>query len=95
MLRITCPYCGVRDHEEFTYVGDATKVRPDLDASSEDWYKFVYLRDNPRGAHQELWQHNLGCRSIVKVLRDTASHEILDTGYPGDKMTAPAGGGDD
>ena len=25
MLRINCPYCGVRDHEEFSYFGDATK----------------------------------------------------------------------
>ena len=29
MLYIDCPYCGKRAHEEFSYIGDATKKRPD------------------------------------------------------------------
>ena len=28
MIRIPCPYCGVRDHSEFRYGGDAGKPRP-------------------------------------------------------------------
>ena len=28
MLRIECPYCGLRDHEELSYFGDATKAYP-------------------------------------------------------------------
>ena len=36
MLRIHCPYCGVRDHEEFSYFGDATKHYPGLEAEHHD-----------------------------------------------------------
>ena len=28
MIRIKCPYCGERDHSEFTYGGDGTIVYP-------------------------------------------------------------------
>ena len=51
MIRIHCPHCGLRDHDEFSYVGDATKIRPNAPAaaSPEDWHRHVYLRDNPRG----------------------------------------------
>ena len=27
-MRIPCPHCGERDHSEFRYGGDATKIRP-------------------------------------------------------------------
>jgi heterotetrameric sarcosine oxidase delta subunit len=43
----------------------------------ETWLEFVYLRDNPRGPHQELWHHSAGCRQWFKVLRDTRTHDIL------------------
>ena len=36
MLRIPCPFCGTRDHTEFSYEGDATVVYPALDASEEE-----------------------------------------------------------
>ena len=32
MIRINCPFCGLRDHSEFTYGGDATIEYPALDA---------------------------------------------------------------
>ena len=42
MLRIQCPYCGLRDHEEFSYFGDATKTYPPLDAQFHDeWVEAV------------------------------------------------------
>ncbi|MBT6350067.1 MAG: hypothetical protein HOJ50_12985 [Proteobacteria bacterium] len=28
MLRISCPFCGVRDHSEFSYGGDASVEYP-------------------------------------------------------------------
>jgi heterotetrameric sarcosine oxidase delta subunit len=57
MLRIHCPYCGVRDHEEFSYFGDATKVYPPLDAEHHDgWVEAVYMRDNPKGVHAEFFK---------------------------------------
>ena len=81
MLYIKCPYCGLRAQKEFSYGGDATVKRPNIneEVSSEDWDNFVYYRDNPRGKHSELWHHVSGCRQWFKVPRDTATHEIFDT----------------
>ena len=79
-MRIPCPHCGLRDHAEFTYVGDATVRRPEADNQDhEGWMRYVYWRDNPRGPHDELWQHARGCRRFVRVRRDTLSHAILAT----------------
>lgn len=76
-MRITCPACGERSVAEFAYGGDATAPRPTLDASAEDWCVAVYDRENPRGPHAEYWQHAQGCRSWLKVERDTLTHAIL------------------
>ena len=40
---------------------------------------YIYLRDNPKGPHVELWHHHAGCRAWVKVARDTLTHEIKGT----------------
>jgi len=91
MLEIKCPWCGARAQTEFTYAGDATVERPDADTESQrDWYEYVYLRDNTRGAHDELWQHSAGCRRFVKVRRDVTTHEITATAAPKDDFS---GGG--
>ncbi|WP_093633990.1 sarcosine oxidase subunit delta [Paraburkholderia aspalathi] len=77
MLRIQCPHCGERDHTEFQYGGDATVQRPAFDDTSFDaWYAYVFERGNPRGVHQEYWQHTAGCREWLVVTRDTATHRI-------------------
>jgi len=76
MLRIPCPFCGPRDHSEFSYEGDAAVVWPALDAPEEAWFEAVYLRENPRGAHREYWHHVQGCRAVLVVERDTATHAI-------------------
>lgn len=76
MLLINCPFCGPRNHTEFNYGSDATVLRPADDAPESEWFAYVYLRDNPKGAHTEYWQHALGCRSWIKVERDTLTHDI-------------------
>ena len=88
MLEIPCPWCGDRAQTEFSYLGDASRARPaDLDGCKLDaWFDFVYLRGNPRGPHREYWQHTAGCRQFVKVLRNTATHEILATALPGEML---------
>ena len=43
MIRIKCPYCGERDHSEFTYGGDASIKYPALNASKEDWTKAIFF----------------------------------------------------
>ena len=81
-MRIPCPYCGARDSSEFAYLGDATLTRPDpaapgaQEALQEAFHDYVYLGDNPAGAHLEWWYHAAGCRRWVKVERDTRTHAI-------------------
>jgi len=77
-MLIPCPNCGDRDVSEYSYLGDATVKRPNPEkATAGDWQNFVYNRKNPRGPHQEYWQHNGGCRMILEITRDTLNHEIL------------------
>ena len=76
MIRIPCPFCGERDHSEFTYGGDASVVYPALDAPAEDWLRAVFQRKNPRGMQAETWHHLGGCRMWLVVERDTMTHEI-------------------
>lgn len=75
-MRISCPYCGPRGHEEFVYEGDATRRRPDSGAPDAIVHDYVYLRDNPDGLHRELWFHAAGCHSWLVVERDTRTHAI-------------------
>lgn len=77
MLRIPCPYCGVRDFTEFVYGGDASSQFPDLaDADIDRWTRFVMFRDNPKAMHKEYWQHRSGCGQWLRVERHTVSHAI-------------------
>ncbi|HVE51383.1 MAG TPA: sarcosine oxidase subunit delta [Casimicrobiaceae bacterium] len=82
MLLIPCPWCGPRNQLEFSYGGDATLRYPRSDGSEAAWSDYVYLRDNPRGPHDELWQHIAGCRRWIVVTRDTRTHEILASAAP-------------
>lgn len=79
MLRIPCPWCGIRDETEFRYGGQAHIERPaDPDALSDDaWAEYLFMRDNPKGAFAERWVHVAGCRRWFNLRRDTVTHEIL------------------
>ena len=74
-MRISCPYCGPRSNDEFTYLGDATVERPDPAApdAAATFYDYVYLRDNPSGIHR-----GGGCHNWLVVTRNTRTHEISD-----------------
>jgi methylglutamate dehydrogenase subunit B len=75
---INHPLLGPRDAQEFVYLGDASLMgRPDgLTASPQEMHDYAYLRDNPAGAHRELWYHEQGDRSWLVVTRNTLTHEI-------------------
>jgi methylglutamate dehydrogenase subunit B len=75
-MRIPCPYCGSRDVQEFSYLGDANLRRPDHEAPEAAFHDYVYLRDNPAGPHRELWYHGSGCRNWLVVTRNTVTHAI-------------------
>ncbi len=79
MLRIPCPWCGVRDETEFRYGGQAHIVRPeDPDALPDaEWAEYLFMRDNPKGPFAERWVHSAGCRRWFNVKRHTVTHEIL------------------
>ncbi len=79
MLRIECPFCGVRDEPEFTYGGESELTRPAAGAGDPAWGQYLFYRANPKGELAERWCHSFGCGQWFNVLRDTATHEIIAT----------------
>jgi len=77
MLRIRCPFCGLRDYSEFSYGSDASVVYPNLDAGEDEWHEAVFMRENVRGLQSETWHHVNGCRMWLIVERNTLTHEIV------------------
>ena len=76
---INHPLLGPRDSQEFTYLGDASLIeRPDWKAADavDQFYDYLYLRNNPAGLHRELWYHEQGDRSWLVVTRNTLTHDI-------------------
>lgn len=74
---IDCPVCGPRHLTEFTYGGEANRTPVDIANPDRDaWETHVFARRNPRGPHDEHWQHSSGCRSWLQVRRDVTSHRI-------------------
>ncbi len=89
-MRVTCPCCGERDYGEFSIYGDASRQRPHNDDTDfEAWYEYVFLRQNPKGRHQEYWQHIQGCRQWLVVDRDTVTHEVYGVSLARDLVTLP------
>ena len=81
MLRIRCPWCGLREEVEFRYGGQAHIAFPaDPEALSDAaWGEWLFHRDNPKGAFRERWVHSAGCRRWFNARRDTVTHEIAAT----------------
>ena len=74
------PLLGPRDISEFIYLGDATLLnRPNWDnkKAEDNFYKYLYLRENVAGIHKELWVHQQGDRSWLVISRNTVTHEII------------------
>ncbi len=93
MLRISCPYCGVRDEPEFVFGGPTHITRPTGDVSDALWADYLFNKDNPKGPHHERWLHAYGCGRWFNAVRDTVSHEFLAVykmGEPKPAMSAPA-----
>ena len=53
MFIIKCPYCGDRDHSEFSYGGEAHIVRPKqpTELSDDQWAEYLFTRKNIKGLH--------------------------------------------
>ncbi len=85
MIRINCPFCGERDHSEFSYGSDASVEYPPLDGPVAAWLEAVFQRDNIDGVQFETWHHLHGCRMWIVVERDTTNHQIhsVRAAHPG------------
>ncbi len=59
LMRIPCPFCGERDAAS-SVIAAMRRDPSAADARAEAYAEYVYLRDNPAGAHKEWWQHALG-----------------------------------
>ncbi|MEV6940485.1 sarcosine oxidase subunit delta family protein [Streptomyces sp. NPDC051172] len=79
MLLISCPWCGPRDEAEFHYGGQAHVAYPQDPSAltDEEWAKYLFFRDNPKGPFAERWSHSAGCRRWFNAIRDTSTNEIL------------------
>jgi sarcosine oxidase subunit delta len=78
-MRFSCPYCGERDVEEFITRGGAYGSRPHPTAADalEAFVDYVYIRTNTAGPASEYWYHFAGCRSWLRITRDTRTHVVL------------------
>ena len=65
MIRIKCPYCGERDHSEFSYGGDASIKYPALDASEAEWTEAIFFRENIKGV-QKVNKQNARIAPMVR-----------------------------
>ncbi|MEI9963333.1 MAG: 2Fe-2S iron-sulfur cluster-binding protein [Caulobacteraceae bacterium] len=93
-MRLTCPFCGDRDAEEFSILGEAAPPRPDPGAPDAEarFVDYVYLRDKPGRAAP---------RTLVSRLRLPAvaaggarhPHPRDPVHRPGGVMSAPGGPG--
>ncbi len=75
MLLITCPHCGPRNDDEFSFRGEVLR-RPDPSAGPAEWRSYLYERANAAGWQDETWLHVAGCRRFLRVERHTVTNEI-------------------
>ncbi|KAF5998601.1 sarcosine oxidase subunit alpha family protein [Streptomyces sp. WAC00263] len=90
MLLIPCPWCGPRDEAEFHYGGQAHVPYPDDPSAltDQEWARYLFFRDNPKGPFAERWSHAAGCRRWFNAVRDTATNEILAVYRAGEERPA-------
>ncbi|MBO6637510.1 MAG: sarcosine oxidase subunit delta [Roseitalea sp.] len=82
MLLIHCPYCEeARPEIEFRHAGEAHIARPADIASltDEEFARFFFYRDNPKGITFERWRHVHGCGRFFNAARDTVTDRFLVT----------------
>jgi heterotetrameric sarcosine oxidase delta subunit len=80
---ITCPNCGLRDAEEFSYGGEST-TRPAPDRPGAELARYVYFRRNVDGWQSEWWYHRDGCQRWFVAERHTSSNRVRATYWPAD-----------
>ncbi len=90
MLKLKCPYCGVEaDETELSYYGEAHLVRMGPESTDDDFEKYLFLRENPKGVLFERWRHAMGCGKWFHVARCTNTIEVFGT-YLAQTVKPPA-----
>ena len=89
MLILTCPYCGVAaDETELAPGGEAHVRRHGPGSSDEEFEKYQFVRENPKGVHFERWRHSHGCGKWFHAARHTVTLEVFGT-YPAQTTEPP------
>ncbi|MFI4889344.1 MAG: sarcosine oxidase subunit delta [Steroidobacterales bacterium] len=70
MSLFTCPFCGLRNLEEFVF----HKTLPNVAGGA---FEAIYLRRDTPGSSDEHWQHRYGCRAWLRVRRNPSTGEVL------------------
>ena len=88
MLLIHCPWCGLREQDEFTYGGEAHIVRPTKpdDLSDIEWADYLFMRENIKGDQREQWFHSAGCRRWFNAQRNTVTYKFACSYKPTDPI---------
>jgi sarcosine oxidase subunit delta len=84
MLRIECPWCGLREEPEFICGGESHIAPPVPNSDATEWAEYLFNRDNPKGLNYEHWLHHYGCGRWFNVVRDTVTHELQAVYQRGD-----------
>ncbi len=67
---------------EFRFAGES-QTRPDPEADTEVWDRYLYFRTNEAGVQQEWWYHRSGCQDWFLARRDTRTNVVIDVLRPG------------
>lgn len=89
MLILECPYCGVMaDETELTAGGEAHLKRYGPGSTDDDFEKYMFMRENPKGVHFERWRHTYGCGKWFHAARCTLTLEVFGT-YKAQTLVPP------
>lgn len=82
MHLIVCPFCGPRAQIEFRYHCDVEALPAAWEGEDEEQlHRRLLYRTNDIGFHVELWHHDYGCGSWLRIERHNRTHEIRSTAY--------------
>jgi sarcosine oxidase subunit delta len=82
MNRLSCPFCGARELQEFRF----HKTLPSTD-NSATMFQQVYERTGNRDESNEHWQHVAGCRGWLLVRRNPSTGAVLAVRLLGEDRT--------
>jgi heterotetrameric sarcosine oxidase delta subunit len=77
MLWLTCPLCGRRPIDEFTFGGERRPVPDWIEGEDARNLDEVWNFENPDGVTMERWFHAAGCRRWLTVQRDTSTDTVV------------------